>query len=146
MIFDEISLPDLSVAECSTKNANHSFQVKKKTVHSPITIIRYVECRGDTLVFYLSSIRSVFFSSCFSSFPIRFRVCVPAPAHEEGQRAISVPLHIYPWLQYIRIDLKERRKSGGKREKEKNASPNPKCSVRVLRSCLCVFASCINAV
>ncbi|XP_059351817.1 diacylglycerol kinase delta-like isoform X2 [Daphnia carinata] len=27
VIFDEISLPDLSVAECSTKNANHSFQV-----------------------------------------------------------------------------------------------------------------------
>lgn len=28
VIFDEINLPDLSVAECSTKNANHSFQVK----------------------------------------------------------------------------------------------------------------------
>lgn len=27
VIFDEIGLPDLSVAECSTKNANHSFQV-----------------------------------------------------------------------------------------------------------------------
>ncbi|XP_046456788.1 diacylglycerol kinase delta-like isoform X6 [Daphnia pulex] len=27
VIFDEISLPDLSVAECSIKNANHSFQV-----------------------------------------------------------------------------------------------------------------------
>ena len=27
VIFDEIALPDLSVAECSTKNVNHSFQV-----------------------------------------------------------------------------------------------------------------------
>jgi hypothetical protein len=29
VIFDEISLPDLSVAECSIKNANHSFQVRR---------------------------------------------------------------------------------------------------------------------
>ena len=27
IIFDEIELVDLSVAECSTKNVNHSFQV-----------------------------------------------------------------------------------------------------------------------
>lgn len=27
VIFDEIELTDLSVAECSTKNINHSFQV-----------------------------------------------------------------------------------------------------------------------
>ena len=27
-IFDEIELTDLSVAECSTKNINHSFQVR----------------------------------------------------------------------------------------------------------------------
>lgn len=29
IIFDEIELTDLSVAECSTKNINHSFQVSK---------------------------------------------------------------------------------------------------------------------
>ena len=36
VIFDEISLPDLSVAECSTKNANHSFQVRKTLFDSDL--------------------------------------------------------------------------------------------------------------
>ena len=30
VIFDEIGLTELSVAECSTKNANHSFQVRRR--------------------------------------------------------------------------------------------------------------------
>lgn len=118
MIFDEISLPDLSVAECSTKNANHSFQVKK-TVHSPITIIRYVECRG-TPSFSICH-RSVLFFFFFLLFILPYTIsCMCSGSSSRGGPAsyfrpvahISMAAVYTHWLKR---KTKKRRK---KREKK----------------------------
>jgi hypothetical protein len=37
VIFDEIDLSDVSFAECSVKNANHSFQVRQ-TLKNPVYV------------------------------------------------------------------------------------------------------------
>jgi hypothetical protein len=38
VIFDEIDLSDLSFAECSIKNVNHSFQVSPAILQNPLKL------------------------------------------------------------------------------------------------------------
>lgn len=141
VIFDEISLPDLSVAECSIKNANHSFQVRRYYSKS------YISNDSTTPVFFHPSIRLP-----FTSFTIFFFFYV--------YTCVVCVFRLYirssgPWLWgYFRpvahsspptiavIVIEDKPKSVRKREEYAlHQAETP----WLPSACLSVFVSCINA-
>lgn len=142
VIFDEISLPDLSVAECSIKNANHSFQVRRYYSKS------YISNDSTTPVFFHPSIRLPFTSSTIFFFLLRiYMCCVCVPALYTQLRTLAMGLfpsrcaHQPPdhCSNSYRTSLNPFENQGGGRN-TRSTKPKRPGSLRPVSLCLCLVS------
>ena len=144
VIFDEISLPDLSVAECSIKNANHSFQVRWSSYSD---VVNYMCLKGEkksSIPLYSFPLKRILRRCCVCVHVFRLYGALGTLG------AISVPLHSLFSLvvNIVKRNMEQAEEEAERKSvidyiEEKCASPIPKrprwmCGSLGLSLCVCV--------